>query len=185
MGANMVATSLRAPSLYLCIIVFLGFIGDFNFLKVKLDEEEIQGGVLVIPLLLNTHISSAYMLNQRLRRHIVSWNRHGFTLLAVPECSILLDITIFMDVHPQPGPIEVLKRTCSGHVNLVSNNEARKSHIRIDRRKLLSFRNFTGKPSASIMTYLKSERILKYRGRRGGIEQDRQTINKIAVVNGR
>ena len=38
----------------------LGFIGDFNFLKVKLDEEEIQGGVLVIPLLLNTHISSTY-----------------------------------------------------------------------------------------------------------------------------
>lgn len=88
-----------------------------------------------------------------------------------------------MDVHPQPGPIEVLKRTCSGHVNSVGNSEARKSHIRTDRRKLLSFRNFTVKPCASILTYLKSEG--KYSGRRGGIEQDRQTINKIAVVNGR
>ena len=49
----------------------------------------------------------------------------------------------------------------------------------------MSFRNFTAKPSASILTYLKLEGILKYRGRRGGIKQDRQTINKIAVVNGR
>ena len=51
--------------------------------------------------------------------------------------------------------------------------------------QILSFRNFTTKPSASILTYLKLEGILKYRGRRGGIKQDRQTINKIAVVNGR
>ena len=177
MCANMAATSYRAPNLYLCIIVFFGLIGDFNFLKVKLNEEEIEGGVLVIPLLLNTHISSAYTLNQRLRRPIVSWNRHGLTLLAVPERSILLDITIFMDVHPQPGPIEILKRICSGHVNLVSNNEARKSYIRIDRRKLLSFRNFTAKPSESILTYLKLEGILKYRGRRAGKDKtDKQLI---------
>lgn len=84
MRANMAAaTSLRAPSLYLCITVFLGFIGDSNFLKVKLDKEdkkEIQGGVLKIPLLLNTHISSAYTLNQRLLRPVVLWNRHGLTL---------------------------------------------------------------------------------------------------------
>ena len=105
----MAAMSYRAPSLYFCIIVFRGLIGDFNFLKVRLNEEEIEGGVLVIPLLLNTHISSAYTLDQRLRRPIVSWNGHGLTLLAVPERSILLDITTSMDVHPQPGPIEVLK----------------------------------------------------------------------------
>ena len=74
--------------------------------------------------------------NQRLRRPIVSWHRHGLTLLAVPEHSILLDITMFMDVHPQPGPIEVLKRTCSGNVNPTSNNEVRNSNICIDRRKL-------------------------------------------------
>jgi hypothetical protein len=126
-----------------------------------------------------------YTSNQRLRRPIVSWHRHGLTLLAVPEHSILLDITMFMDVHPQPGPIEVLKRTCSGNVNPTSNNEVRNSNICIDRMKLLSFRNFTAKPTAAILTYLKSEGILKYRDRRGGIRQDRQTINKIAVVNGR
>ena len=58
-------------------------------------------------------------------------------------------------------------------------------NICIDRRKLLSFRNFTVKPSAAILTYLKLEGILKYRGRRGGVKQDGQIINNIAVVNGR
>jgi hypothetical protein len=127
----MAATNFRALSLYLCIVIFLGFINDFNFLKAKLNEGKTQGKVLEIPLLLNNHFSSAYTSNQRLRRPIVivSWSRHGLTLLAVPEHSILLDITMFMDVHPQPGPIEVLKRTCSRNVNPASNNEVQNSCI--------------------------------------------------------
>ncbi|CAB4003826.1 Hypothetical predicted protein [Paramuricea clavata] len=46
-----------------------------------------------------------------------------------------------------------VKENYSGNVNPMNNNKVRNSNICIDRRKLLSFRNFTAKPSAAILTY--------------------------------
>ena len=49
-------------------------------------------------------VTKRISLNSRIRTQAFTWNKHGFLLLAAPERSLLIDITISMDVELNPGP---------------------------------------------------------------------------------
>ena len=36
---------------------------------------------------------------------IAKWSKHGKTVLAIPSYNPLMDVTVCMDVHPNPGPV--------------------------------------------------------------------------------
>ena len=40
----------------------------------------------------------------RLRFAIYKWSKHGQTCLSIPDCDHAFDLTIFMDIHRNPGP---------------------------------------------------------------------------------
>ena len=40
---------------------------------------------------------------RRIRFPLSKWSKHGYTCLSTPERSYVADLTIFMDVHPDPG----------------------------------------------------------------------------------
>ena len=40
----------------------------------------------------------------RLRFAIYKWSKHGQTCLSIPDCDHAFDLTIFMDIHSNPGP---------------------------------------------------------------------------------
>ena len=94
------------------------------------------------------------------------------TLLAVPEHFTMLDLTVHMDIHPQPGPVltsedsgkrdTMLRKNCRGRSGRSSLFKT------IERETLLSLRRYAYKPCASVIGDLKALGILKYRGRRGG-----------------
>ena len=94
------------------------------------------------------------------------------TLLAVPEHFIMLDLTVHMDIHPQPGP--ELTSEDSGKRDTMLRKKCRSRSGRsslfktIERETLLSLRRYANKPCASVIGDLKALGILKYRGRRGG-----------------
>ena len=41
---------------------------------------------------------------------ISKWSKHGETVLAIPAQNSLINVTICMDVHPNPGPVLLLTR---------------------------------------------------------------------------
>ena len=93
------------------------------------------------------------------------------TLLAVPEHFIMLDLTVHMEIHPQPGT--ELTSDDSGKRDTMLRKNYRSQLGRsslfkiIQRETLLSLQRYAYKPCASVIGDLKALGILKYRGRRG------------------
>lgn len=94
------------------------------------------------------------------------------TLLAVPEHFIMLDFTVHMDIHPQPGPEltsdDSGKRDTMLRKNCGSQSGRSSLFKTIKCETLLSLRRYAYKPCASVIGNLKALGILKYRGRQGG-----------------
>ena len=44
-----------------------------------------------------------YSQHLRVKRAVVRWDSRGLLLLAAPEKFVLLDISLSMDIHPNPG----------------------------------------------------------------------------------
>jgi hypothetical protein len=83
----------------------------------------------------------------------MTWNRHGMILLAFPEHSILINITICMAVHPQPGPENVHNKT--NGVSSKYNDRVHNGFAAVGREKLLSLRKLASKPSACDLAIFK------------------------------
>ena len=108
------AAILVALKLKLNLIVLLYLIFIFISLKVELTSAESRGTLFETPLSQYCRILSKISSRDRIRRPIGKWNHHGLTFLAAPEHSFVLDLTISMDVHPQPGPVCSKKFTSLG-----------------------------------------------------------------------
>ena len=168
----------------------------FVFPKLNVTPKSSQGEAYGVeyPFLQNHRLSKSFTSENRVRRPIVSWGTHGLTLQAVPEHSVLLDLTIYMDVQPQPGPEVFPTNQKSGRTEYPADNlqngtkRSTESKSFGARATLLSLRNTTLKPSPAVMSDLKSLGILRYRGRRAGagksVGSSAQPKN-IAVVNSR
>ncbi len=81
-------------------------------------------------------------------------------LFAFPERSILINITICMDVHPHPGPENAHKKT-----NVVSykyNDRVHNGFPAVGHEKLLSLWKLASEPSACDLAIFKMLGILKY-----------------------
>ena len=158
-------------------------------LKVDLTSAESRGTLFETPLSQYCRILSKISSRDRIRRPILKWSHHGLTFLAAPEHSFVLDLTISMDVHPQPGPVCSKDIHKLGSEGLASVNTAKGTGnvaiLKYRRSTLVSLRKFASRPSSSVMTDLKLLGILNYRGRRGGKHQNCTLPRNIEVVNTR
>ena len=78
---------------------------------------------------------------RRIRFTICKWSKHGDTCLSTPERSHVVDLTVCMDVHPNPGWDSTLSLARSFHFPAIRNlnaNEAtafnRSSYLNADLR---------------------------------------------------
>ena len=125
-----------------------------------------------VPFLQFYRISSILTYRDRVLRVVSKWEHHDVTLLAVPEHFIMQDLTVHMDIHPQPGP-ELTSEDSGKRDTMLRKNcrsQADRSSLfkSIERETLLSLWRYAYKPCASVIGDLKALGILKYRGGRGG-----------------
>ena len=101
-------------------------------------------------------VTKRISLNSRIRTQAFTWNKHGFLLLAAPERSLLIDITISMDVELNPGP------SASADATVLSTCESRTTE-HYHRNQLLALHKYCYKPSNAVLTVLKDLDIISLR----------------------
>ena len=161
---------------------------DFNPLKSILRGNGSVGcDVFGISLSGRKCYSTRACRHGRIRWPITKWVKHGYVLLAATDYSLSsIDITVFMDVERNPGPI-------SSEEGYDLRKQTRSNTSKIPcygRNYLLGLRKNAGKPSSTILETLKKLRLLRFRGCRGGSRKNVQqveerTVQNISVVIGR
>ncbi|PFX13355.1 hypothetical protein AWC38_SpisGene22564 [Stylophora pistillata] len=118
--------------------------------------------------------------HDRLRRPIMKWVKHGYILLAATDCSLpSIDITVFVDVMTNPGPISSEKS-----YDLRKQSWSDKSKIPCyGRNNLLGLRKKSGKPSSPVLETLKKLQLLRFRGYRGGLRKNVQHVKERSIQN--
>ena len=176
----------------------------FHLFKLHLTPS--VSSILVVPTLGNKPSTRS---NNIPHRPVTTWLKHGFVCLFLPR----KDLTVFMDIEPNPGPLDpqsssfqpsrVLFESSVSQVFdnysrllLISNNKpACFIHTRDD---LINIRRLGFyKPSNSDLFNMKSLGILRYRGVRSGkaVKTKRQlekmmiptiiTANRPRIINSR
>ena len=161
---------------------------DFNSLKSILRGNSSVGcDVFGMSLSGRKCYSTRACRHGRIRWPITKWVKHGYVLLAATDYSLSsIDITVFMDVERNPGPI-----SSEEGYDLRKQTRSNTSKIPCYRRNyLLGLRKNAGKPSSTIFETLKKLRLLRFRGYRGGSRKNVQqveerTVQNISVVIGR
>ena len=121
---------------------------------------------------------------------ISKWSKHGETVLAIPAHNSLINVTICMDVHPNPGP--AVNEGNEHNLGKTSVNDRHfqttpsfcmgGSVINFSRSQLINLRYESNFPvSSRLLALLKSHMLLKYRGSRAG---KKQRIRQIFVQAG-
>ena len=161
---------------------------DFNSLKSILrGNSSVACDVFGISLSGRKCYSTRACRHGRIRWPITKWVKHGYVLLAATDYSLSsIDITVFMDVERNPGPI-------SSEEGYDLRKQTRSNTSKIPcygRNYLLGLRKNAGKPSSTILETLKKLRLLRFRGCRGGSRKNVQqveerTVQNISVVIGR
>jgi hypothetical protein len=114
--------------------------------------------------------------------------KRGFTCLALPLRPFIIDLTVYMDVSPNPGPTELKETTKHGHriYHVKSGILPSASHpIKYARSTLFSLKQCApSRLSIPFATVLKDLNILKTRGCRAGVRTRlRFTNNQIPFIN--
>ncbi|CAH3156255.1 unnamed protein product [Pocillopora meandrina] len=172
----MAATRILAPLLLAILINFkLQFYyniyldEDFDSLKpIWRGKSSVGCDVFGISFSARKCYSTRAHRHDKLRRPIMKWVKHGYILLAATDCSLLtIDITVFMDVETNPGPIsseksyDLRKQTWSDESKIPCYG----------RNYLLGLRKKSGKPSSPVLETLKKLQLLRFRGNRGGLRK--------------
>ena len=161
---------------------------DFNSLKSILrGNSSVACDVFGISLSGRKCYSTRACRHGRIRWPITKWVKHGYVLLAATDYSLSsIDITVFMDVERNPGPI-----SSEEGYDLRKQTRSNTSTIPCyGRNYLLGLRKNAGKPSSTVLETLKKLRLLRFRGCRGGSRKNVQqveerTVQNISVVIGR
>jgi hypothetical protein len=115
-------------------------------------------------------------------------SKRGFTCLALPLRPFIIDLTVYMDVSPNPGPTELKETTKHGHriSHVKSGILPSASHpIKYARSTLFSLKQCAPyRLSIPFAIVLKDLNILKTRGCRAGVRTRlRFTNNQIPSIN--
>ena len=70
---------------------------------------------------------------RRIRFPLFKWSKHGYTCLSTPERSYVADLTIFMDVHPNPGWNPTKSAPKQQFCNFPANSEQHASEFAFNR----------------------------------------------------
>ena len=127
--------------------------------------------------LVNTNLALS-----RPRFSVALWSKHGLTTTLIPRHDPPSDITICMDINPNPGPSSVQdslnpSRLAKTHLHVTSQCGQSLSY---SRHKLLCLRHLAKTTCMSQSTYqmLKSLQIFHYRGKSTGKRK-----NQLRVLN--
>ena len=125
----------------------------------------------------------------RLRFPAARWSKRGLTTLLIPSHDPPSDITIFMDVNPNPGPSFVQEdglnhsRLAETHLHITSECGQTLSY---SRRKLLRLRHHASRTCMSSSTYqmLKYLQIFRYRGKSAGKRKKQAKVLELSCFDG-
>ena len=114
------------------------------------------------------------------RRPVSIWQKHGYVCLFLPAD----DLTICMDILPNPGPVSPISSPRNDSVYRLGgkNLHVRPNHIQYSRSALLKLRpcgNHVSNLGWNTLSNLKETGLLKYRGYRAG--RDRNSVNNFAI----
>ena len=123
-------------------------------------------------LLCQVNLVNTNLALSRPRSSVALWSKRGLTTLLLPRHDPPSDITIFIDINPNPGPSSVQdnlnpSRSAETHLHVTSQGEQILSY---SRRELLRLRYLGKRTSMSQSTFqmLKFLRIFHYRGKSAG-----------------
>ena len=105
--------------------------------------------------------------NLGIRKTVSKWDKHGYLLIAAKDTALLVDITVYMDVERNPGPVVDTDWTKEKEKNQTP------SAITYSRRELLTLRRIRTQPASTDIKILKSFELFKYRGTRAGLKSTR------------
>ena len=111
-------------------------------------------------------------------RPITKWVKQGSVLLAETDYSLSsIDITVYMDVERNPGPI-----SSEESYDLRKQTQTNTSKTLVyGRNYLLGLRKNAGKSSSTVFETFKKLLLLRFRGCRGGSRKDFQQVEESAV----
>ena len=140
------ATLFGALNVFLCFSLTLGRLEDLSTQNAGTIEQKRPKCTFEMPFLQFYRISSTLTYRDRVLRAVSKWEHHGMTLLAVPEHFIMLDLTVHMDIHPQPGPELTSEDSGKRDTMLRKNCRSRSGRSSlfktIERETLLSLRRY-------------------------------------------
>ena len=124
----------------------------------------------------------------RIQIAIHKWSKHGQTFLAAPEKSYVSDLTMCMDIQPNPGWDSATatnsKTLTVNRLHSKLNVPANRPLIKYSRRQLLNLRAKITVPT-EVYSHLKSCGIMKSRGVRSGQLLKRKSGNILALERSR
>jgi exonuclease III len=127
----------------------------------------------ILPLFSNCHLSSTGFFKSKVA--VLKSSKHGFISLCIPGHDPPVDITIFMDIHTNPGPtngtdhLSTLYQRFS--VNDSTSTSTDHSHrIVYTRSELFTLRKYSSMDVSNNVCFstIKSLGIFRYRSKRGG-----------------
>ena len=151
-----------------------------------LDQQDIHAVFIDLRLLTGSfqlkarHDNYWYSKNHCPRRPVSIWQKHGYVCLFLPAD----DLTICMDILPNPGPVSPISSPRNDSVYKLGgkNLHVRPNHIQYSRSALLKLRpcgNHVSNLGWNTLSNLKETSLLKYRGYRAG--GDRNSVNNFAI----
>ena len=154
----MAATKFLALAFYITFLNFTSNLQGFSRVYFKLssssthlrrygterEREMIYSRVSQFQLVVSVRSSRHF----RIRKPITAWSKHGYLLLASRDDLVCIDITVFMDVEKNPGPV------------LEDNlTEALSTRISYSKNELVSLRKEAIKPASDVFESSSTEAV--------------------------
>ena len=123
--------------------------------------------------------------NLKIQFAVFKNGKHGVTSLALPQKPFKIDLTISMDISPNPGPDLGTSRSTENQYRATPRLNSITTHY-YSSSELLSFRKYesTRHLPLEMISSLKEHRLLRTRGSRGGnlVRLKRMKIKSIPVI---
>ena len=144
----MAATVFRALAILCLFANMFVSVGVETFLNGYLRQDCLHGAT-------NFAFRMHYSRHLQGKGAVVRWDSRRLLLLAAPEKFVLLDITISMDIHPNPGWEDRDRDAVNSTKHCKTCVHRRENARMLDRCDILRLRKSAGKPLASLSGGLK------------------------------
>lgn len=138
----------RALAILCSFVGVFVFVGRETFLNGYLRQDCLHGAT-------NFAFRMHYSGHLQVKRAVFRWDSYGLLLLAAPEKFVLFDITISMDIHPNPRWEDRDRDAVNSTKYGKTGAHRRENTSTLDCCDILKLRKSAGKPLASVLGGLK------------------------------